>query len=268
MSARAARPFLSDIRRIERELPVPVPVRLRILRELEYDLEELRERFLAKGLDAGEASQRARDALLPDALALLELGQVHTPTYRRLAARLGPDRIQILERAALAVVTAVVVWVEAAALVGVDLLSDASPFLWPVMGLGGLLCTAVLGAAFRLWVKRDRAGLDRGPAALLWLAGFTLLVGVAGALVDSIGLATLLERSPELASVEVSLWVVREAALLSAAILVAMAGGLAWLVLGLWHALVRADRLDLLDLPGWASPHALDATGQRSPANP
>ena len=51
----SARSFVPVLRKLERGLVSPVPARLRILRELEFDLEELQGRFRADGLSDEEA---------------------------------------------------------------------------------------------------------------------------------------------------------------------------------------------------------------------
>ena len=63
---------------------------------------------------------------------------------------------------------------------------------------------------------------------------------------DLYRLAGILERTPELAGNLASDWLVRDSALLSVAILLALAGGLAWFVLSQWLALVSGARRELL----------------------
>ena len=75
MSAPAVRAFLPTLRSVERQLSVPIPARVRILRELEFDLEELRRRLEAKGHPAEDARARSLDALVPDPRALRELAR-------------------------------------------------------------------------------------------------------------------------------------------------------------------------------------------------
>lgn len=248
MNAGAARLFLPTLRDVERELRVPIPERVRILRELEFDLEELRDRLVAHGVSADEARTRALDALVPDRTALRELGRLHAPLYRRVTRHLSGGRLRVLERSALALAIASVLLVQGSALVRANLLRDPSPFLWPVLGLGALLFAATLAKVFELWIKGDHTTPDRGLRGILVLAGVTLAAGVGGAFVDFYRLAGMLEGAPELAVTLTSQWLLRDSVLLSVSLLLSLAGGLAWFVLTQWLTLVSGDRRDVLGL--------------------
>ena len=66
MNGPAARGFAPVLREVERGLALPIPDRVRILRELEYDLEELCARLVAGGLSDEVARGRAVQALVPE----------------------------------------------------------------------------------------------------------------------------------------------------------------------------------------------------------
>ncbi len=187
MTAGAARVFLPTLREVERELAVPIPDRVRLLRELEFDLEELRGRFEAEGMPADEARARALEVLVPDKGTLRELGWVHSPLYRRLTRHFSDTRLRIVERAALALSTAAVLLVGSRVLLRTDLLGDPSPFVWPVLGLGGLLFAVILAKGFSVWVKGDHRSSGDGLRGIYALAGTTLAVGVGGTLIDFSG---------------------------------------------------------------------------------
>ena len=248
MNTRAVRAFLPDLREIERQLTVPIPERVRILQELEYDLEELRDRFVAQGLSTVEARTRALEALAPDARALRDLARLHEPLYRRLTGRVSSERLRVAERSALVVATTSVVLVQALALLRADLLRDPSPFLWPVLGLGAALFAAIAAKAFELWIKGDHSEPRRGLGGILFLSGATLVVGIGGVAVDLYRLFGILESAPELASAIVPLWLMRECALLSVAILLALMGALTWFVLTQWLSVTSFARRDALGL--------------------
>ena len=238
MTPPAARIFLPDLRAVERQMTLPLPERVRILRELEFDLEELRDRLLTQGLSAEDAQARALEALVPDPEALRQLGTLHAPLYLRATRPLGDRRLWLLERTALGLATGFVLVVGTAMLLRADLLGDPSPFLWPVIGLGGLLFAAVIAKVFQVWIKRDHRRPRRGLASILTLSGLILGTGIAGTLFDLYRLAAILERAPDRAAILASGWLVRDAALLSVSLLLALAGALAWFILAQWLALV------------------------------
>lgn len=246
MSAPPEGSFLAELRRVEAELPVPLPDRLRFLRELEYDLEALRSELVAQGLDADEAHHRAVEALLPGGGALAHLADVHRPAYRRLTHALAPHRLRRLERGALALATVSVLLVQAGLLVRADLARDPSPFLAPVVVLGGFLFALCAWKVFKLWIKRDHRDPERGLTAIACFSIGVVGVAFAGALVDTYHLAAALEHSSASATPVVTRWIVRECVLLATAIIFALGGGLTWFVIEQWRASVDEARREIL----------------------
>lgn len=243
------RPFLPTLRRLDRDLTVPVPDRLRILRELEFDLEALSAELEARGMPPDVARTRALDALVPDGATLRELDRLHAPHYRRLTRHLSPGRLRTVERSALVLATAAVLLAETLVLLRADWLRHASPFLWPVLGLGALLFAAIAAQSFRLWVKHDHQDPAASFRVILFLSGLTLATGVLGALADFFRLAGTLQAEPGLAGSLLPEWLFGSCVLLSFSLLLAIAGGLAWFVPAHWLALVSGARAELLGHP-------------------
>ncbi len=248
MSGPAARGFAVVLREVERGLALPIPDRVRILRELEYDLEELSAQLVAGGLAEEVARGRAVQALVPDRLTLRELDRLHAPWYRRVTRHLAADRLRLAERSTLAIATALVVIGQTVALLSVDFLREPSLFLWPVLGLGTLLFVTIATKIFSLWIKRDHTTPARGIGTILGLACATLLTGIFGTIVDLYRLAAGLEMEPELIDVLVPEWIRQDLALLSVSFLLALGGGLAWFVLNQWLRLVDGARSAVLGL--------------------
>ncbi len=248
MTGRSERVFLPALREVEGRLRIPLTRRMRILRELEYDLEEMRARFVSHGMSQEEARSHALEVLVPDGAALSALGRLHAPLYRRATRGIATDRLRMIERGALAAATVSVLVIETFVLLQADLLRDPSPFLWPVLGLGGCLFALVVAKAFLLWVRADDAGRV-GLGGILGLAAGTVGAGVAGVLTDVYRLAGTLAQGHAMTTTRLVHWLVREAAMLSVAILIGLAGALAWLVLSQWLTLVVAARRELLELP-------------------
>lgn len=248
MNAPAVDVFSPILREVEAGLRLPLPDRTRLLRELEADLEELTGRFIAEGMSADKALARAREALVPDQRSLNALNAVHEPLYRRLTRGISGDGLLLAERGALSLATLFVVVGGGLSLARVDLLASPSPFLWPVLWLGGLIFAAVVAKAFQLWVKRDHLAPGRGLGAILLLSGATLGTGLLGLLVDVFRLAARLEVEFADAAPLLTDWLMRDTALMSVSILVALLGGLAWFVLAQWLAFIEDDHRQLLGL--------------------
>ncbi len=263
------RPFLPTLRRLDRDLTVPVPDRLRILRELEFDLKALSGELEARGMPPYEARTRALDALVPDGATLRELDRLHAPHYRRLTRHFNPGRLRTLERSALVLATAAVLLAETLLLLRADWLRHASPFLWPVLGLGALLFAAIAAQSFRLWVKHDHQDPAANFRVILLVSGLTLATGVLGAFADFFRLAGALQAEPELAGSLLPEWLAGTCVLLSFSLLLALTGGLAWFIPAHWLALVSGARDELLGHPPgpradiFANPlRAADPTGR------
>ena len=263
--------FQPTLRRLDQDLTVPIPDRLRILRELEFDLDALSGELEARGMPPEKARARALDALVPDGATLRELDRLHASHYRRLTRHFSPGRLRTIERSALALATAVVLFAETFLLLRADWLGHASPFLWPVLGLGTLLFAAIATLSFRLWVKRDH----RDPAAnlrvILFLSGLTLATGIFGALADLFRLAGVLEAEPGLAGSLLLEWLAASSVLLSFSLLLALAGGLAWFIPAHWLALVSGAHAELLGHPlpdaRTGAPAAFDPARPHQPAS-
>lgn len=248
MTARTARAFLPTLREVERELTVPLPERVRILQELEFDLEEFQERLVAEGLSERDAREKALDVLVPHGVALQALESVHEPIYVRVTRRLRGIQLEVLERRLLLLSVAMVLLAETVALFQADLLDDPSPFLLPLLVVGGVLFAATTAKTFQLLIKRDHAAPQSGLGAILGLSIVTLGIGLGGTIFDLYRLAAVLEREPALAETVAIGWLIRDAALLAVALILSLAGGLAWFLLKQWVVTLTSARADALGL--------------------
>lgn len=245
MSAGARREFLPTLREVERRLSVPVTARVRILRELESDLEALTAQLLGRGLGPEEARARALEALVPDGSALRRLDRLHAPPYRRLARRIGSDRLRLLERTLLVIATVALLAVASLLVVRGGLLRVPMGHLWPVLLTTGLLFSSVVANALGLWLGDGRSH-RWGSGTVLALSGAVMAVGLVVAFVDSYHLLAVLEGAPHAAATEIPSWLLRTSGLLSLSLLVALAGALAWFVMTQWLAAVSAAHRDVL----------------------
>jgi hypothetical protein len=174
MSAFTAGAFAPELREVERGLALPIPARVRILQELESDLEELMDRLVDEGSPPEEARRLALEALVPNTETLEALGSLHSPLYRRLTRHLSTGRVRKAERSALGLSTAAVLLVQTGTLLRANLLQDPSPFLVPVLLAGAFLSALVFWKAFRFWIKKDHVSPGRGLGAILGISGTIL----------------------------------------------------------------------------------------------
>lgn len=232
---------------------LPLTARTRIVRELSADLRALTDQLVAKGVAPEEASRRAAEVVVPAGPALQELEDLARPLYRRLVAHVHPRRIHAAERGALGVATLLLLAVEGTALLGAGVLADPSPWLWPVLAAGTATLVAVLAKAFQLWIKGAHEDPRRGIAAVAVLSGLTLALGCSGALLGLLELAATVEAAPESATRLTLAWLVRDAALLSTAIILSVTGGLGWLALNGWTTWAEQTYTEALALTSISS---------------
>lgn len=234
MSGRAFTSFDDVVRALATRPGLPLPARTRLLRELRSDLEGMSRRLVEAGAAPEEARRRAAETLLPDDVTLSELERLGTPWYRRVTAPFDDEGLILIERTALVLSTVAILGVEASALFGAGLLADPSPFLWPVLGLGAALLAGVAGKTFQLWVKGSHQHPRRGLGVIATLSGLTLAMGCLGTLLDLTALARTLEGAPADPVSLTTRWLVQDAALLSAAVILSVAGALGWFALSRW----------------------------------
>jgi hypothetical protein len=248
VSASATRAFLPTLRQLDRELAIPMLDRINVLRELESDLEELTNTFVAEGHDLHSARRMALEALVPDGTALGELRRIHSSSYARLSQRFGSSRLRLVERGALVIAASGVMLIESVALMGTDLRYGPSAFMWPLLSLSGLLFAAIVGTAFSLWIKKEHAPLRSGALTVIALSAMVLITGVIGAPADLYVLTDTLVARPDEMGTLILQWLIRDGTLLSVSILAAIAGGLAWFVFTQWLAVLGAARAETLGL--------------------
>lgn len=227
---------------------LPLPARTRIVRELRDDLGDLTRRLVAQGVAPEEAGRRAAEVILPAGRALQELEDLALPAYRRLLAGFDARKIRRAERGALGAATLLLVALEGVTLLRAGLLADPSPFLWPVLALGTATLVAVLAKAFQFWVKGAHEHPRRGLTGVAVLAALTLGIACAGTLLDLVALAATVEVTPADAASLSTAWIVRAAALLSTAIILAVTGALGWLALNGWVTWAEQEYAEALEL--------------------
>ncbi|GMV06771.1 MAG: hypothetical protein AMXMBFR53_30460 [Gemmatimonadota bacterium] len=248
MSTMAGGAFADVLRQVGQGLALPLRSRVKILRELAFDLDELSADLMARGVPAEEARRRAAEALVPHAEALTALDRIHAPLYQRVTRGVTAHRLRAAERGALFALTSGVVLVEGLALRRVPLSGDPSTWLAPVLAAGGLLFALTAAKAFALFVKGDHRHPARGLNAILAAAGVTLALGVAGGFFELYGLALALEARPELAGTLLVAWLGRTAVLLAVSLLLALAGGLAWFFIVQWISVAEGGQAEILGI--------------------
>jgi hypothetical protein len=235
------RRFRTLLEELGRGMAVPEPHRGRLLEELAADLEDLYAAYRAAGLDASEAERRAVQRLLPGAAEAAELALLHRPLYVRLLDRLTGGGARA-ERAALVLLSCVLLAATLAALPLRTLRVDPSPFLAPVLALGCGALLVALWCTHRLFlrgtVSADDAGTGLGLLFFLILAApYVAVLGLATDLYVTLG---RIEQVPAAATAELIRLLRSAGILLLSALQLSLFAALWWLALRVRVAEIRA----------------------------
>jgi hypothetical protein len=222
--------FASALRRIDRRLHVPQPVRSRVILELAGDLEALHGHYLAKGLGETEAREAALADLDASDEVIAALAEVHASPVRRGMDRVVRQMDAPWARGLLLVVLVGGVAAAARAALSPMFVEDAGVFLWPL----GVVLMAGLAAGGMLLIRLQRFDADDPARARRAADRLAVLIFVEGTLA---GLGSWLElywaagRMAEAGGdITVNLfgWGVRTAALLSAGIAASLVLAVVW----------------------------------------
>jgi hypothetical protein len=247
------------------ELSLPEPQRGRVLEELAADLEDMYRAYRGEGYGAEESERRTVERVLPGLAAAAELETLHRPLYQRMLHRLTVGARSRVERAGLVAASAVVLAVTLAGLPLDVLLSDRSPFLVPVLGLG---CAALLVAVWcthRLFLGGAASAKDatRGLDVLLLLILAPPYLAVLGLVVDFYHVSGTIARDPSWAVDGMVRLLRSSGVLLLGALQLSLVTALWWLALRVRAAGIRAAAAALHLRPRIV---ALDGTRSRDVA--
>lgn len=233
--------FKEHLREISRRLPLPEPVRSRVLLEIASDMDDLLHHHLAGGMEKDRAIRAVVEQFDLSDDALQELARVHDSTLQRSLEGLALQAGSRWERGILAILALVLAVSVTRVLLAPSILRDADPVVFGIVGV------LLLGVAVAIWKgfglfgsEGRRSGTGRrGLRVLPLLAGLLLLLGFAGVWLDLYRAALRMRSDPGQALVFLAYWL----HMASATLVVALAGGL--LVGLLWFFLeTRARHLE------------------------
>lgn len=224
--------FGSELRRVNAMLDLPQPARSRVILEISADMEDMYRHYVGRGIAEDDARRRtvAEFDLSPETVA--GLAAVHDASFARFLARFSVRTRNLAEKAALAFVLVVVALVAFRLAQSGGMTADSGLWKWPI--LAGTVAAVALGAVkwYRLFVVKAHNIRDvrRGIDAALYIALAQITVGFAGMYADLFVTWTWSSAEPASTVVYLAHWLHRSAALLSTALIAALASGLIWIV--------------------------------------
>ncbi|MHB1167806.1 MAG: hypothetical protein ACYC28_00825 [Longimicrobiales bacterium] len=244
--------FAPALRRVARDLDLPRGVRAAILQELAADLDAVYEHHRTRGMDDGEARQRAEESVLGSADVVRRLARLHRRSWRgwseSMATRLtgGVDLLML-------VLGVVPVLLAAAVLVVRAGLQSSGPLVWAT-GVAGLLIVVAIAAS----IRRAARGLALRSALLETLP----VAGAAAFALGGLGLALGLHATSQVFAsshaadaAALATRLVRDGTVTAAGLLLAIAALFSWFLLLGREAARLADEVDAL-LGAEPEPHS------------
>ncbi len=245
--------FTEHLREISRRLPLPEPVRSRVLLEIASDMDDLLQHHLASGMERGQAVAAVVEQFDLSDDALQELARIHDSSFQRSLEGLARQAGTRWERGILALLALVLAVSMTRVLLAPTLLRDAGPVVFGVVGVLLLAVVLAVWSGLRLFIPGgDPSGTGRkGLRTLPPLAGLVILLGFSGVWVELYRAALRMRGEPDQTLVFLAHWL----HMASATLVVALAGGL--LVGLLWFFLETRAR----HLEAEAAARLLDAAG-------
>lgn len=222
--------FSAELREMADRLSLPPSTRVRIVRELSADLEDLAAALERRGVAPEEARREAMRTLVPSAETLAELNACHRPLYERLVDRFSDPARNRLERTLFGVALVSLAALGVTALPHLELYREPTRWTWLLSGLGVAGLGLALWTLFQLHVRRllSAARLRRGLRWLPAIAATAVVGSLAAVVLDLYETAGILMGTGVDRPAVLLAWLQREMAVASLGLLVGA------LTLGLW----------------------------------
>jgi hypothetical protein len=227
------RAFREVLQKTSDRLDLPQPVKARILLEIASDLGDVYDECILRGMDPDEAKLRAIEMCDLSDEALEDLVRVHQTPLRRLLGSLSEQAKTRWERAILVTLIVFIAVFSGREVVTPRLFLTASRFIWPVVAVSAYAMVLILINIYRLYIKNDHdpRRIRSGPAGILAAGAVCLLIGLAGLSFEFYSTASSIAADKTGALDRIVEWGLSCSAMLIAALLAAIASGLAWFVL-------------------------------------
>jgi len=227
------RAFREILQKTSDRLDLPQPVKARILLEISADLEDVYDECVRRGMSPEEARLRAVEMCGLSDEALEELVRVHETPLRRLLGSLSEQARTRWERAILVSLVVFIAVFSGREAVTSRLFTTASRFIWPVIAASAYATVLTIINIYRLYIRNDHdpRRIRSGPAGILAAGAACLLIGLAGLSFEFYSTAASIAVDSAAALGRIVEWGLSCSAMMIAALLAAIAAGIAWFVL-------------------------------------
>lgn len=174
--------FSSLLQHINDRLDVPQPAKSRILLEIATDLEDAYEVFREHGHSEEDATRLAQERFLLDDSTIAELENIYQPFFKKMLDRFSLQVQSRWQRVILVLTLLSIAALSGQVMLTHDFFSQASPFIWPVVGISitGIVLFFIKFFKLYLLKQHQRKILRKGVDALLYLGVLSLALGFVG----------------------------------------------------------------------------------------
>ncbi len=179
--------FAPLLKKVNKRLNLPQPIKSKIVLEIAADLDDLFHFYLTKGLNENEAIQRAEEKFdVADEEALSQLVRIHESVFGKFIHRFSERAQTRWERVALVITLLFIVVISTRTIVVTQFFSQASIFIWPILGIAFGAIILSLVKFYNLYIKKDHniKKLRAGLTSVLFLGGLSLFVGACGYFIE------------------------------------------------------------------------------------
>ncbi len=241
--------FIPLLQSVSERLQLPHPAKGRILAEIAADLEGLYEHFIAEGSSPAEAQAKAAEFVDLSDEALEQLVELHQSTFRRWLDGLSMQARVRWERGLFSILVLGLLVSGLPKMAGEDFFREASPFVWPVAGIGLGALLLALWKTYQIYLRKDhRLGkVHRGLPSLIFLGLLATALGTFGFSVELyLALEKLIFNLDGLWLIGVE-WLKRGIPLLLFSLSITLATALSWFTLTSKVQNIVAAELPFLD---------------------
>jgi len=224
--------YAAVLRNIDKVLDIPQPSRSRVILEISADMQDLYEHYIGQGLGDEQAWRRTVEEFDLSAEEIAAIAQVHDSQLKRILDRFSARTRGILERTALAATMIPVVLVGYQLALSGGMFKDSGIWMWPL--LTGAIAALALGVSkwYGLFVVKEHniRAVRKRLNFVLYIALGQLVTGFVGMYVDLFQTWVTSSVDKAMTVTYLAHWLQRSSALLSTAMIAALASGLIWVV--------------------------------------
>lgn len=224
--------FESVLARLNERLILPQPLKYRVLKEIDVDLEDTFEAYVNHGMSEQEAEQKALTKIAANDQVIEQLIEIHDTPVRKMLRKIS-SRTQIRLEVSLWLSLLVVVGALLARMMFSSAVFAGSVFNWGIGVVILIMISIILAKCYDLFIKCDHSlrHLHRGLPLLIYLSFAVIIFAIIGFFVEfQESLILLMEWNAEYTE-SAAIVMLRSFGIVSYGFAAAVIGAVMWLLL-------------------------------------